>query len=184
MTSTSNPFDHYLIEVQRYLQEQCWDEIPAIDGHSFTVTQLAKGEYNLNYLLKSQRIQRVFRVNMGTQIGRDDQILYEYKTLQLLQNSGVTPVPFFVDDSRSLIDRGISIMESLPGCPLDYRLDLASAAKTLAIVHQVEVEAAKNHLIVESQPLSLIFDECVGLLETYFNSDLANPEIDSFRGEV
>lgn len=184
MTSTSNPFDHYLVRVKRYLQEQCWAEVPAIDGHNFTVSLLAKGEYNLNYLLKSDGTRLVFRVNMGTQIGRDDQISYEYKTLQLLQNSGVTPVPFFVDDSRSFIDRGISIMEYLPGYPLDYRLDLASAAKTLSIVHQVEVAASKNHLIVEKQPLSLIFDECVGLLNTYFSSDLANPDIHSFLCEV
>lgn len=184
MTSTSDPFDHYLIRVKNYLQEQCWDEVPAISKQRFAVSRLAKGEYNLNYLLQSKGTQLVFRVNMGTQIGRDDQILYEYKTLQLLQNSGVTPVPFFVDDSRSLIDRGISIMEYLPGCPLDYRLDLAGAAKTLSIVHQVEVAASKNHLLVENLPLSLIFDECVGLLQTYFNSDLANPDIHSFLSEV
>ncbi len=40
-------------------------------------------------------------------------------------------------------------MEYLPGCPLDYQVDLAGAAKSLAIVHQVEVDAAENHLIVE-----------------------------------
>ncbi|MCP4337956.1 MAG: aminoglycoside phosphotransferase family protein [Desulfobulbaceae bacterium] len=183
-TSSSDPFDTYLHKVKRYLQEQSWAEIPTINGYNFTVFPLAKGEYNLNYLLKSAEIQLVFRVNMGTQIGRDDQIVYEYKTLHLLQNSGVTPAPFFVDDSRTLIDRGISIMEYLPGSPLNYRLDLAGAAKTLAIVHQVEVAAAENHLIVEKQPLSLIFDECVGLLKNYFSSDLAKPDIHSFLGEL
>lgn len=184
MISTSNPFDHYLSRVKRYLQEQCWAEVPAIDGHNFTVSLLAKGEYNLNYLLKSEDTQLVFRVNIGTQIGRDDQVVYEYNTLRLLQNSGVTPVPFFVDNSCSLIDRGISIMEYLPGYPLDYRFDLEGAAKTLSIVHQVEVAPSKNHLIVEKQPLSLIFEECVRLLETYFSSALANPDIHSFLCEV
>lgn len=184
MTANADPFDHYLTLVKRYLQQQCWSEVPAIDGRNFTVSRLAQGEYNLNYLLESAGTQLVFRVNMGTQIDRDDQIVYEFKTLQLLQNSGVTARPFFVDDSRSLIDRGISIMEYLPGCPLDYRLDLAGAAKTLSIVHQVEVAPSKNHLIVEKQPLSLIFDECVGLLQSYFSSDLAKPDIHCFLGEV
>ncbi|MGB3211826.1 MAG: aminoglycoside phosphotransferase family protein [Desulforhopalus sp.] len=184
MISASDPFDYYLTRVQRYLGEQPWDEVPMMAGRRFTVSPLAKGEYNLNYLLHSKDIQLVFRINMGTQIGRDDQIIYEFKTLQLLQNSGVTPLPIWVDDSRSRIDRGISIMEYLPGCPLDYSLDLAGAAKTLSTVHQVPVISSKNHLIVEDQPLSLIYEECTGLLHTYFQSDLADPSIHSFLSEV
>ena len=57
----------------------------------------------------------VFRVNMGTQIDRDDQIQYEFATLKLLENSGVTPVPYFVDDTRTFFERGIGIMAYLPG---------------------------------------------------------------------
>jgi hypothetical protein len=59
----------------------------------FTVTPLAQGEYNLNYLIASDSIQLVFRVNIGTQIVRDDQIVYEYRALELLKHSGVTPRP-------------------------------------------------------------------------------------------
>ena len=184
MPTAPDPFDHYLVLVERYLAQQCWDQFPIMAGHKFTVTPLARGEYNLNYLLASGDARFVFRVNMGTQIAQDNQILYEYKALQLLQHSGVTPVPCFVDDSRSRIDRGVSIMEYLPGCPLDYQRDLAGAAKTLATVHQVAVDDAENHLIVEKQPLSLIFAECAGLLETYFNSDLADADIRSFLLEV
>ena len=184
MTSGPDLFDQYRLKVEDYLQQQRWDEVPLMTGRSFTVAPLAQGEYNLNYLLQSPETTLVFRVNIGTQIGRDDQIVYEYKTLQLLQDSGVTPKPCFVDDSRRLIDRGISIMEYLPGRPLDYRVDLAGAAKTLAIIHQVEVPASENHLLVEHRPLSLIFDECAGLLDIYFDSDLADPDIRSFLSEV
>ncbi|MGB3225341.1 MAG: aminoglycoside phosphotransferase family protein [Desulforhopalus sp.] len=187
MNSIPDPFDHYLLKVRHYLQQKCREEAPGmafLAGQDFTVSPLAKGEYNLNYLLTSKKNQLVFRVNMGTQINRDDQIIYEYKTLQLLQRSGVTPKPFFVDDSRSFIDRGISIMEYLPGEPLDYRLNLPGAAHTLAIIHQVPVNPLQNHLIVEQQPLSLIFDECSGLLNRYLHSELADPDIRNFFYEV
>lgn len=184
MTAGGNTLQHYLGPVRHYLQQQCWDDVPAIIGRNFIVSPLAGGEYNLNYLLQSATGRLVFRVNMASQINRDDQILYEFKTLQLLHSSGVTPVPFFVDDSLSLIDRGILIMEYLPGRPLDYHLDLAGAAKTLSIIHQLQIGEAQNHLIVEKQPLSLIFNECVGLLDTYISSDLANPDIRSFLLEV
>ncbi|TKB25505.1 aminoglycoside phosphotransferase family protein [Desulfopila sp. IMCC35006] len=184
MTASASPFDQYLDPVRHYLRQQHWDDVPAMNGHTFTVSPLAGGEYNLNYLLTSSTQKLVFRVNMASQIDRADQIVYEFKTLQLLQDSGVTPLPVFVDDSRSLIDRGISIMEYLPGNPLDYHLDLAGAARTLSIIHQLQIDEAKNHLIVEKQPLSLIFNECAGLLDGYFNSDLADRAIHSFLLEV
>ncbi|GAB6191198.1 phosphotransferase family protein [Desulfocastanea catecholica] len=184
MKPLHDPFTHYLDRVQHYLRRQCWDDVPTMAGRKFTVSPLAKGEYNLNYLLQSAQTQLVFRVNMASQINRQDQIVYEYKALQLLQHSGVTPIPCFVDDSRRLIDRGISIMRYLPGVPLDYQLDLDGAAKTLATVHQVEVAASNNHLIVERQPLSLIYDECVGLLQTYLSSELADADMCRFLGEV
>ncbi|MFW2364879.1 MAG: phosphotransferase family protein [Desulforhopalus sp.] len=177
---TSNLFDHYQIQVSNYLRLQCWDNVPVMSGRTFTVTFLAGGEYNLNYILESANNKLIFRVNIGTQIARDDQIEYEYNTLKLLQGSGVTPTPYFVDDSRSLIDRGILIMECLDGCPLDYHQDLTAAAQIFSTIHQVAIEERSNHLIIEQKPLSLIYGESAGLLEKYFRSDLAKPAIRAF----
>lgn len=177
---TSGLADHYLIQVRNYIRLQRWDDIAVMAGRSFHVTLLAGGEYNLNYLLESANRRLVFRVNIGTQIAREDQIEYEYNTLKLLEHSGVTPIPYFVDDSRTLIDRGVLIMEYLEGRPLDYLLDLAAAAQVFSKIHQVMVAETANHLIVEQQPLSLIFNECAGLLERYFRSELARPKIRAF----
>lgn len=184
MTSQQNPFLKYLEPVRNYLRRQRWDDVPVMQGQSFTVSPLAGGEYNLNYLLESAARRLVFRVNMASQINRDDQIEYEFKALQLLQHSGVTPVPFFVDDSRRLLDRGISIMEYLPGRPLDYNVDLTAAAKTLAVIHQLEPAGANNLLIVETKPLSLLYTECAGLLDTYCNSELADDALSSLLLEI
>jgi len=153
-------------------------------GRTFTVAPLAQGEYNLNYLISSDDLQLVFRVNIGTQIDRADQIVYEYKALELLKPSGVTPLPYFVDDMRQIFDRGILIMEYLPGEALDYERDLASAAALLAAVHQVKVLQEDNHLIREDAPLSLIYEECAGLLQHYFDSDLADPAIRDYLLEL
>ncbi|MGW8193022.1 MAG: phosphotransferase family protein [Desulforhopalus sp.] len=180
MTEPDITSEGYLVKVKRYLKEQCWDDMEMMRDRHFTVSPLACGEYNLNYLLEEKERKLVFRVNIGTQINRDDQIEYEYKTLSLLQNSGVTPVPYFVDDSRALIDKGILLMEYLPGRPLDYRKDLAGAAKTFATVHQTKISNGRNHLIVEQQPLSLIYNECAGLLDKFFQSDLADPGLRRF----
>ncbi len=184
MSISKNLFEQYLDPVKDYLSRQRWDDVIAMKGQTFTVFPLAGGEYNLNYLLESATSRLIFRVNMASQINRDDQIVYEFKTLQLLQHSGVTPLPFFVDDSRRLIDRGISIMEYLPGRPLDYKVDLAGAAMTLAIIHQLELAGANNHLIVERKPLSLIFTECAKLLDIYCSSELADDALASLLLEI
>lgn len=170
--------------VEAYLAARDWSDVPVLAGWPFQVRPLAQGEYNLNYLVTAGARKVVFRVNMGTQIDRDDQIQYEFATLKLLENSGVTPVPYFVDDSRTFFERGIGMMAYLPGRPLDYTSDLDAAAALLARIHQVPVPGADHHLIREEAPLDLIYRECEGLLETYFRSDLADPAICSFLQDV
>lgn len=150
----------------------------------FQVTPLAQGEYNLNYLIQSQNTRLVFRVNIGSQIARDDQILYEYKALKLLSNTGVTPVPYFVDDTREFFKRGILIMDYLPGEALDYERDYLDAAEVFARIHQEPVPAAGNHLIAEEAPLTLIYSECRDLLRRYFESNLADAAIRTYLMEL
>jgi len=166
-----------LPQVAEYLNTRDWQDVPAMQGRQFMVTPLAQGEYNLNYLISSDSLQLVFRVNIGTQINREDQIVYEYWALNLLKDSGVTPQPHFVDDTRRFFDRGILIMDYLPGEALDYDRDLPEAAALLATVHQVDVPEENNHLIREDAPLSMIYEECAGLLQQYFDSDLVDPAI-------
>jgi aminoglycoside phosphotransferase (APT) family kinase protein len=176
--------DQLLPKVQNYLDHQDFSNVGELAGRRFTATALAQGEYNLNYLITDGVHRFVFRVNIGTQIGRSDQILYEYQALELLEKSGVTPKPVFVDNSRQRIDQGISIMEYLPGEPLDYRRDLRQAAGVLARIHQVPVPAHGNPLIREDAPLSLIYNECAQLLQHYLDSELADPRIKTFLAEV
>ena len=166
-----------LPKVEEYLSSQKWNDVPVMMGRKFTVTPLAQGEYNLNYLLASDSSRLVFRINIGSQIDRDDQIVYEYRALDLLKQSGVTPRPHFVDDTRGFFDHGILIMDYLPGEALDYNRDLSQAAGLFAVIHQIEVPPQRNHLIREDDPLTLIYEECAGLLQQYFDSDLADPEI-------
>jgi hypothetical protein len=173
-----------LPRAEAYLSARHWGDVPVMARRTFRVLPLAQGEYNLNYLLTGEGTQLVLRVNIGTQIGREDQILYEYNALRLLESSGVTPTPYFADDTRAHIDRGILIMAYLPGEPLDYEHDVEAAAELLAIVHQVPVAEEENHLIREDAPLSLIYQECARLLETYFASPLADPDIKAYLQTV
>ncbi len=175
-----------LPKAQAYLDSRHGDDVSILGGRRYRLAPLAQGEYNLNYMMTeaSSGVKLVFRVNIGSQIDRPDQIDYEYRALKLLENSGVTPRPFYVDDTRKGMDHGVIIMEYLPGEPLDYRRDTDAAAHLFAVVHQVEVEEENNHLIREDAPLSFIYDECKGLLQSYFDSALADGSIRDYLKQV
>lgn len=183
-TADHSLFTEYLPQVISYLN-RCRPPLPGdASPASFTVKPLAQGEYNINFHLSGPKGDAVFRINIASQIDRKDQILYEYNALRLLQRSGVTPIPYHVDDSRTVIDRGILIMEYLPGRPLDYTTDIHAAAKVFSTIHQLEVSAADNHLIRETAPLSLIYRECSGLLDSYLHSPLATPDLAALLREI
>lgn len=140
---------------------------------------LAQGEYNINYLIKDEEEKYVLRINLGSQMNLDDQIGYEFSALEALAPSGVTPRPFYLDNSKDKIDYGLLMMEYLPGRHLDYQKDLKAAAKVFAKIHKLDADRAED-LIKEEKPLTAIWNECDSLLEQYFNSELAEPEIKTF----
>jgi len=155
-------------KIYSYLQAADLSAVPGWQPCAeFEILPLAQGEYNLNYRLRQGRRQWVFRINLGTQINRDDQILYEYQALCLLADTGVTPRPFYVDDSREYLPYGALLMEYLPGDSLDYERDLAGAARLFARIHSQTNHLTEHHLIVEEHPLSMTYKECAGLLQVY-----------------
>jgi aminoglycoside phosphotransferase (APT) family kinase protein len=140
---------------------------------------LAQGEYNINYLISDGEEKYVLRVNLGSQMHLDDQIGYEFSALKTLAPSGVTPRPFYLDNSKEKIDYGLLVMEYLPGRHLEYRKDLKDAAKVFAKIHKLDSSKAER-LIKEEKPLTAIWNECDTLLNKYLNSEIAVPEVKNF----
>lgn len=143
----------------------------------FMVEFLAQGEYNLNYLLQTRQQKFVLRINTGSQMNLENQIAYEFKALQLLERSKVTPQAFYLDDTRQELPYGLLVMEYLPGGPLDYRTDLDQAARTLARVHSLELKDEDvEFLVKEPGPFTGIYNEASRLSEKYFACPQANPQ--------
>ena len=134
---------------------------------------LGQGEYNLNYLFQHPDTGRklVLRVNMGSQMHLEHQIEYESHALELLAPSGRTPRVLYTDGSKRYTDHGVSVMEYLPGRPLDYHRDLERAAGILADVHSVPLPGPSG-LIEPADPLRAVLEECEEMLRVYLNSDL------------
>ncbi|WP_315166255.1 phosphotransferase [Metaclostridioides mangenotii] len=142
------------------------------------VSLLGQGEYNVNFLFinPDNNKKLVLRLNTASQMNLDNQISYEFNVLKMLELSGRTPKPIFVDSSMDKLPYGLLVMEFLPGVPLDYKTDLEIAASCLADIHSVDFNE-NNHLITPKNPLKAIFVECVEMSSKYLNSDIGDENI-------
>lgn len=125
------------------------------------VYYLAAGEYNENYVLESNKLKYLFRINHGSQLGLDNQISYEFEVLRSLQNSGYTPKPYYVKESTKL--GGVMLMEYIPGSTLHYK-DFLLVPPLFAKIHKTPIS---NQLIVQADPISDITKESLYLLNRY-----------------
>ncbi|WP_029899016.1 aminoglycoside phosphotransferase family protein [Desulfohalovibrio reitneri] len=148
--------------IQAFLVENAWVDVPSPEA----VTFLAAGEYNENWLVRTDDRDYVLRINHGSQIGLrgGEQIEYEYGVLRALEDSGVTPRPFFLDREPRQLDGGTLLMEYLPGEPLDYRRDWRKAARVFARVHACQ---PGEGMLVQADPVRDIANECHGLLRRF-----------------
>jgi aminoglycoside phosphotransferase (APT) family kinase protein len=148
-----------LEQIKTFLTTCGWIEDPV------AVSFLAAGEYNANYLVQSQTDLRVLRINHGSQLGLgQDQIAYEYKVLQTLAASGVTPRPIACHPHPEPLGGGALLMSYLPGKALVYRRDLDRAAHIFSRIHSVPVPEG---LVVQADPVTDIARESEGLLNRF-----------------
>ena len=152
--------DSYKLErIKKFLTTSGWVEGP------MSVAFLAAGEYNANYLIKGDKDLSVLRINHGSQLGLgQNQIAYEFKVLQALTGSGVTPRPIACHPHHEPLGGGALLMTYLTGKPLVYRLDLNRAAHILARVHMVPVP---DGLVVQADPVMEIARESEGLFNRF-----------------
>jgi aminoglycoside phosphotransferase (APT) family kinase protein len=131
----------------------------------FSVAFLAAGEYNANFLITAEKKRYVLRINHGSQLGLGrEQIAYEYKVLEALRATGVTPRPIACHPDPEPLGGGALLMSYLPGSALDYRRDLERAAHIFARVHSVPVPAG---LVVQADPVRDIARESEGLVNRF-----------------
>ena len=145
--------------------------IPA--GCELTFQPLGQGEYNLNYVfnhpITGQKL--VLRINTGSQMHLGDQIRYEYSALEYLIPSTRTPKPLMCIPEKKML-----VMEWLPGQALDYHTDMDIAARILADIHSVPVPGNCT-LIRPSAPAQAIYEECLQMVQHYFDWEDADPTV-------
>lgn len=152
--------------------------IPA--GTELVFSVLGQGEYNLNYVfdhpVTGQKL--VLRVNTGSQMHLADQIRYEYSALEYLIPSGRTPKPLLCIPEQNML-----VMEWLPGQALDYRRDMDIAARILADIHSVPIPE-NCRLIRPQAPAHAIYEECLAMVQHYFDWEESDPQVTGLLREL
>ncbi|WP_448905047.1 TIGR04282 family arsenosugar biosynthesis glycosyltransferase [Gemella sp.] len=139
---------------------------------------LGAGEYNINFTFDEGDLKKVLRINMKSQMNLENQIEYEYETLQLLKDSGVTPKPYDVVTETNLLPYKYLIMEFLKGRPLNYKTDMKIGAYLLSTVHSTKY--GENNLINASNPFQLMFDECKQMSGEYLAWEKADEKVSNY----
>ena len=139
---------------------------------------LGAGEYNINFTFDEGDLKKVLRINMKSQMNLENQIEYEYETLQLLKDSGVTPKPYDLVTETNLLPYKYLTMEFLKGRPLNYKTDMHIAAYLLSKVHNTLY--GDNNLINATNPFQLMFDECKQMAGEYLAWDKADEKVSSY----
>lgn len=187
---TSSVFENTVKNIKQLglsysIGEQCSDIDTKEDLISFEtgyrdVELLGAGEYNVNFLYSYNDIEkRVIRFNMKSQMNLENQMAYEYRTLKLLEDSGVTPKVYNLEESPKWLPYKYLTMEYLKGRPLDYRKDMDVAAYLLSKLHNTRVP--NNHGLIEaSSPFELMYEECSNMANEYLTWQYADAKVMSY----
>lgn len=143
--------------------------------NNYEITFLQQGEYNINYLLNTDKGKFVLRLNSRSQMNLPNQIRYEYDTLKFLEKSGVTPKSYYVDDSSEKLLNGVILMEYLEGRPLIYEKDGEVASNIFAKIHSLDV-SSHSEFIVETNLFQDRINEANFWLKDVFSSKKVSDE--------
>ena len=153
------------------------DHLLAETGYN-NIKLLGAGEYNINFTFDDGDLKKVLRINMKSQMNLENQIEYEYETLQLLKDSGVTPKPYDLVTETNLLPYKYLTMEFLKGRPLNYQTDMYIAAYLLSKVHNTPY--GDNNLINATNPFQLMFDECKQMAGEYLAWEKADKKVSNY----
>ena len=74
-------------------------------------------------------------------------------------------------------------MEWLPGRTLDYKTDMDEAAGILADIHSVPVPEGCR-LIRPSCPAQAIYEECLDMVQHYYDWEKRDPEVEALLRQL
>ena len=140
-------------KIQQYLEKLP----PALLGvdktESIEVLEMTPGSYNLNFHVRVNTKEFIFRINIEQQSGLQNQIEYEFRILSFLADHGIAPKAYHFDTGRDCFKFDILIEEYLQGPPLSLEhIDLSMVAGLFTKLHALN--PAGMSFVTWQDPLS------------------------------
>jgi len=120
---------------------------------SVEILEMTPGAYNLNFHIRVNHREFIFRINIEQQSGLPNQIEYEYSVLRFLESHRIAPKAYFFDNSEECFDFGILIEEYLEGPHLSLdQGQIQEVAELLVRLHSLV--PGDMPLMIWSDPLA------------------------------
>ena len=121
------------------------------------ILEMTPGSYNLNYRVKIEQKEFIFRINIEQQSGLSNQIEYEFRVLKFLETHDLAPRAYHFDTSLQSFDFGILIEAYLEGPHLTLETeDISKVVDLLARLHSLD--PAGTPFVVWEDPLADTFE--------------------------
>ncbi|MEX1347051.1 MAG: phosphotransferase [Desulfobacterales bacterium] len=125
--------------IEKYLKNIAPGILGVRNMESVEIHKMTPGSYNLNFHIRVETKEFIFRVNIDQQSGLSKQVQYEYNTLKFLQGHGLAPDAYHLDDTRQYFEFDILIEQYLEGPHLLLEKSyLPQVAASLAKLHSLD----------------------------------------------
>ncbi len=143
--------------IKQYLMDLPPALLGVDSGESIEILAMSPGSYNLNYHVKINHKEFIFRINVEQQSGLSNQVAYEFRVLNFLNRHKIAPKAYHFDAGRNRFKFDILIEEYLPGPPLSLeQKNVLNVAKLLVKLHSIDPGGLD--LVTWHDPLAATYD--------------------------
>lgn len=145
------------VKIERYLKNLPPGVFGVRNTDSIEFLDMTSGAYNLNFHVRVNQKEFIFRINIEQQSGLSNQIEYEYKVLKFLEGHNIAPKTYYVDNTLKSFDFGILIEQYLDGPYLSYEeAQIIEVAELLVKLHSLPL--VDVNFIIWQDPLGATSD--------------------------
>jgi len=144
-------------KIERYLRDLPPGVLDRGYPDSIEILEMMPGAYNLNFHIRVDGREFVFRINIEQQSGLPNQVEYEFAILRFLEPHRLAPKAYYCDNKRDYFDFGILIEQYLQGPHLSLDMEeMPRVAELLARLHSLGPR--HEGLVVWQDPLADTYD--------------------------
>ena len=126
-------------KIERYLRGLPPGVLEVQSTESIEILEMTPGSRNINFHVRVNHKDLIFRVSIDQQSGPPNQIEYEFRVLKLLKDHRIAPKAYYLDESGECFDFGVLIEEYFEGPHLSLEKgEISKVAELLVRLHSLE----------------------------------------------